>query len=69
MNKKKLKYTYILRISIAIRCNMSKKTFFSMITLNIHTTNTTKGCRLIYYTWSYDGLLYPKKAMFISSSN
>ena len=32
--KKKLKYTYILRISIAIRCDVSKKKFVSMITLN-----------------------------------
>ena len=41
MNKKKLKYTYILRISIAIRCNVSTKTFFSMITLNTHTHTYT----------------------------
>ena len=33
-DSKKLKHTYILRISIAIRCNVSKKNFFSMITLN-----------------------------------
>ena len=41
MNKKKLKYTYILRISIAIRCNVSKKTFFSMITLTAQPVNMT----------------------------
>ena len=38
MTKKKLKYTYFLRISIAIRCDVSKKTFFSMITLTVQYT-------------------------------
>ena len=33
-DSKKLKYTYILRISIAIRCDVSTQKMFSMITLS-----------------------------------
>ena len=48
MTQKKLKYTYILRISIAIRCDVSKKTFFSMITLNARPPTTPAIARYYY---------------------